>query len=80
MVRPGRDWLCGRIEVDETCVGGSKGGGKRGRGSEGKEIVVIAGEAHSPKGVRTGADAPDTLMCPAPAWGLSLVTLPKRVL
>jgi len=50
MLRPGRDWLCGRIEVDETCVGGSKGGGKRGRGSEGKEIVVIAGEAHSPKG------------------------------
>ena len=45
MVRPGRDRLCGRIEVDETYVGG-----KRGRGSEKKEIVVIAVEVHSPKG------------------------------
>ena len=50
MVRPGRDRLCGRIEVDETYVGGSRVGGKRGRGSEGKEIVVIAVEVHSPKG------------------------------
>jgi transposase-like protein len=50
MVRPGRDRLRGRIEVDETYVGGSKVGGKRGRGSEGKEIVVIAVEVHSPKG------------------------------
>jgi transposase-like protein len=50
MVRPGRDRLCDRIEVDETYVGGSKVGGKRGRGSERKEIVVIAVEVHSPKG------------------------------
>lgn len=50
MVRPERDRLCGRIEVDETYVGGSNVGGKRGRGSEGKEIVVIAVEVHSPKG------------------------------
>lgn len=50
MVRPGRDRLRGRIEVDETYVGGSHVGGKRGRGSEGKEIVVIAVEVHSPKG------------------------------
>jgi transcription elongation factor Elf1 len=50
MVRPGRDRLRGRIEVDETYVGGSKVGGQRGRGSEGKEIVVIAVEVHSPKG------------------------------
>jgi len=50
MVRPDRDRLCGRIEVDETYVGGSKAGGKRGRGSKGKEIVVIAVEVHSPKG------------------------------
>jgi len=50
MVRPGRDRLCGSIEVDETYVGGSKVGGKRGRGSEGKQIVVIAVEVHSPKG------------------------------
>ena len=50
MVRPGRDRLWGRIEVDETYVGGSKTGGKRGRGCERKEIVLIAVEVHSPKG------------------------------
>ena len=50
MVRPGRDRLRGRLEVDETYVGGSRMGGQRGRGSEGKEIVVIAVEVHSPKG------------------------------
>ncbi len=50
MVRPGRDRLGGRMEVEETYVGGSTVGGKRGRGSEGKEIVGIAVEVHSPKG------------------------------
>ncbi len=50
MVRPDRDRLCGRIEVDETYIGGTGKGGKRGRGSERKEIVVIAVEIHSPKG------------------------------
>jgi len=50
MVRPGRDRLCGRIEVDETYVGGKNVGGKRGRGSESKAIVIIAVEVLSPKG------------------------------
>lgn len=50
MVRPGRDRLSGRIEVDETYVGGSRVGGLRGRGSEGKQIVGIAVEVPSPKG------------------------------
>jgi len=50
MVRAGRDKLCGRVEVDETYVGGRDVGHKRGRGSESKEIVVIAIEVHSPKG------------------------------
>lgn len=50
MVRPGRERLHGHIEVDETYVGGSKTGGKRGRGVENKDIVVIAVEVHSPKG------------------------------
>lgn len=50
MVRPGRDLLHGDIEVDETYVGGKKKAGKRGRGAEGKEIVVIALEIHDPKG------------------------------
>lgn len=43
MVRPGRDLLSGRLEVDETCVGGVADG-KRGRGAENKHIVVIAAE------------------------------------
>lgn len=51
MVRPDRDRLCGRIEVDETYIGGPDTDGKRGRGSEKKEIVVIAVEVHSPKGL-----------------------------
>lgn len=50
MVRPDREQLRGRIEVDETYIGGSDLGGKRGRGSESKEIVVIAVEVLSPKG------------------------------
>jgi len=50
MVRPGRDRLSGRIEVDETYIGGPDKGGKRGRGSESKEILAIAVEIKSPKG------------------------------
>lgn len=51
MVRAGRERLRGRVEVDETLVGGSEKGGKRGRGAERKEIVVIAVELHEPKGL-----------------------------
>lgn len=43
MVRPGRDRLSGIVEVDETYIGGKKPG-KRGRGSEGKSLVVVAVE------------------------------------
>jgi len=43
MVRPDRDKLSGVVEVDETLVGGSQPG-KRGRGAEGKELVLIAVE------------------------------------
>lgn len=50
MVRPGRDRLSGRIEIDETYVGGTEVGGKRGRGSTRKEIVVIGVEVLDPKG------------------------------
>ncbi len=40
MVRPGRDRLAGVVEVDETYIGGEKSG-KRGRGAEGKALVLI---------------------------------------
>jgi transposase-like protein len=43
MVRPGRDRLIGIIEIDETYIGGEKPG-KRGRGSEGKTLVMIAAQ------------------------------------
>ena len=43
MVRPGRDALNGRVEIDETYVGGITEG-KRGRGSENKALVVIAAQ------------------------------------
>jgi len=50
MVRPGRDRLRGRVEVDETFVGGTAKGSKPGRGAERKRIVVIAVEVREPKG------------------------------
>jgi len=43
MVVPGRGKLSGRVEVDETYVGGSRPG-KRGRGAYGKTLVGIAVE------------------------------------
>ena len=50
MVRPGRSLLSGRVEVDETLIGGKEHGGKRGRGAGRKSIVVIAIEVHEPMG------------------------------
>jgi len=41
MVRPGRDRLSGRVEVDETYVGASEKG-LRGRKTEKKALVVVA--------------------------------------
>lgn len=43
MVVPGREQLSGVVEIDETLVGGKKTG-KRGRGAQGKVLVVIAVE------------------------------------
>ena len=43
MVRPGRDRLTGTVEVDETYIGGEKPG-KRGRGAEGKSLVLVAAQ------------------------------------
>ena len=49
MVRPGRDLLSGRVEVDETYVGGREEG-MVGRHTEKKAIVVVAIEVREPKG------------------------------
>jgi transposase-like protein len=43
MVRPGRDRLSGRVEVDETYVGGDEPG-VHGRETETKSIVAVAAE------------------------------------
>lgn len=43
MVRPGRDRLSGTVEVDETYIGGPRPG-KRGRGADGKCLVLVAVE------------------------------------
>jgi ISXO2 transposase-like protein/transposase-like zinc ribbon protein len=42
MVRPGRDRLSGRVEVDESFVGGA--GGAQGRSTATKALIVIAAE------------------------------------
>jgi transposase-like protein len=43
MVRPGRDRLTGRVEVDETQIGGVTRG-RKGRGNPGKALVIIAAQ------------------------------------
>jgi transposase-like protein len=43
MVRPGRDRLSGSVQVDETFMGGKKSG-KRGRGTEGKQLVLVVAQ------------------------------------
>ncbi len=43
MVRPGRDRLSGRVEVDETYLGGPEGG-VRGRQTEKKALIVVAAQ------------------------------------
>ena len=43
MVRPGRERLQGIVEVDEIFIGGPKPG-KRGRGAQGKVLLVVAAQ------------------------------------
>jgi transposase-like protein len=49
MIRPGRESLEQRVEVDETLVGGARSG-KSGRGADGKTVVAGAVEAKPGKG------------------------------
>jgi transposase-like protein len=49
MVRPGREKLSGRVEVDEAYIGGPERGGKRGRGVEKKVLAAIAVETDEGK-------------------------------
>lgn len=61
MVRPNRERLEGRVEVDEVFFGGVKPG-RRGRGADGKTLVLVAVELREPKGfgrcrMRVAADA-----------------------
>jgi transposase-like protein len=42
MIRSDREPLSGLVEVDEGYIGGKNEGGKRGRGSENKQLVAIA--------------------------------------
>lgn len=60
MVRPGRDRLAGVVEVDETYIGGEKPG-KRGRGAEGKALVLIH-LGYVREIVRKDADVGDNLL------------------
>ena len=48
MIREGREQLRGRVEVDETYIGGRKSGA-RGRGAEGKTLVLVAVEGEEGK-------------------------------
>jgi transposase-like protein len=49
MIRPGREPLQKRVEVDETLVGGARSG-KTGRGADGKTVVAGAVETRPGKG------------------------------
>jgi transposase-like protein len=48
MIREGREQLAGRVEVDETYVGGQKEG-SRGRGAKGKTLVLVVVEGDRQK-------------------------------
>lgn len=48
MIRSGRERLVGRVEVDEAFVGGQKEG-TRGRGADGKTLVLVAVEGDARK-------------------------------
>ena len=45
MVRPGREKLCGEVEVDETYWGSAEFGGATGRKTLSKVLIIVAAEA-----------------------------------
>jgi len=49
MVNPHRVKLSGKVEVDETYIGGEENEGKRGRGTENKALVAVAVEINGKK-------------------------------
>lgn len=71
MVRPGRDRLTSPVQVDEIYIGGPHPG-KRGRGAEGKTLVLIAVED---KGKRPGRIRMHTIK---DASGQSLIPAVKQ--
>ena len=50
LIRPGRELLCGQVEVDETYIGGEEAGLAGGRAKGKKALVAVAVEVTSPKG------------------------------
>jgi transposase-like protein len=51
LVRPGRDRLCGTVQVDETFIGGDEPGLAGGRAPGKKVLTGIAVEVSEPKGI-----------------------------
>jgi transposase-like protein len=51
LIRPGRERLTGRVEVDETFIGGEEPGLRGGRQRGKKALVGVAVEVHEPKGL-----------------------------
>jgi transposase-like protein len=68
MISPARDRLTGVVEVDEVFIGGDRPG-KRGRGAEGKALVLIAAQEDGKRigriRVRRVADAAGQSLEPA---------------
>ena len=56
LVRPGRERLSGRVEVDETYIGGEEPGLRGGRAKGKKILVAVAVEVERSEGLRPVPD------------------------